>query len=116
METSPKEIVSDAMERAAMFVSFSIQGFGSGTYQFARTLPARPVTRRRPIAAASAARACERLLEALLRRERLAPAVAGSREALDRIRQPEVQRMRALELVPRERHRHGRSRRAARRI
>jgi hypothetical protein len=32
METSPKEIVSDAMERAAMVVSFSIQGFGAGTY------------------------------------------------------------------------------------
>src|SRR5262245_7385590 len=87
IETSPKETVSDAIARGAMR---SLR-FPSG-------------------------RAVEQTLEALLAPQGVAPSISGSRQALGGVGDPEVERVRARELLPRQRHRHRRAGGAARRI
>src|SRR5688572_12964044 len=68
MDTSPNEMVNEAIDRAAM-------------------LPP------------------EGLFQALLTGQGVAPAIARLRQALRRVGQPEIQRMRARELFPGQRHR-----------
>src|SRR4029450_13188820 len=58
----------------------------------------------------------EYALQALLLPQHLAPAVAGSRESLRRVRDREIERVCAGKLFPGQRHGHGGTGRAARRI
>src|SRR5215510_12940673 len=91
MDTRPNEMVNEAMDRAAMLppASFSIR---------------------------SNLHAPQRLLQALLAAQGVAPAVPRLREALGRVGDPEIQRVRACKLFPVERHRHRRARSAPGRI
>src|SRR5664279_4436924 len=88
METSPKETVNDAIDLAAIVRLPSELGVG----------------------------ASQCLFEALLPLQRVVPAVARLRQALYGIADPEIQRMRACQFVPRQRHRYRRARFAAWRV
>src|SRR5438105_1168085 len=72
--------------------------------------------RARENSGASGAAPRQRLLEALLARERVFPAVARAREPLDRVGEAEIERVRPRELVPGERHGYRGARLAARRV
>src|SRR5688572_27395113 len=79
METSPNEMVNEAIERAAMLSP-------------------------------------ERFFEVLLAHQGVAPAIARARQALRRVGDPEIERVRACELFPGQRHRHRRAGCASRRV
>src|SRR5688572_16118260 len=96
IETSPKDTVNEAIERAAM--SPPKKGSDCNTARFLRF------------------GAFQGALQARLRPERVAPAIAGLREALGSVRDAKVERMRLRQLVPSERHRDRGARCAARRI
>src|SRR5919197_3084427 len=95
IDTSPKDTVKDAIDRAATRTS----------------LPSREGERIVIQENFSGFGALERRFEAALPGERVAPAIARLLESLGDIRQPEVERMRLCEFVPCEWHRHRRTRR-----
>src|SRR5437867_3796019 len=74
IETSPNETVSDAIARGAMLPS------------------------------GSSGRAVQQTLEVLLALQSVAPAIAGFRQALGGVGDPEVERVRIRELFPGQRH------------
>src|SRR5712691_11130053 len=86
IETSPNETVREAIERAAMPASELVPPFQGVGAEILRL------------------RAFERTFQALLAGERVAPAVAGSGQALGGVADPEVERMRFFELFPGQRH------------
>src|SRR3979490_3371471 len=88
IETIPNETVSVGVGRAGMPASELVPPFQGVRAAILRL------------------RALERTLQALLARERVPPAVSGLGEPLRRVGDPEVERMRAGELLPGERHRH----------
>src|SRR6516165_6742181 len=87
IDTMPKEIVADAMERAMLVLCFSLNGV-----------------------------LAEDAVEVLLERDDLPPHVALTFEALEHVPHPEVQGMCIRQLVPGERHRHRCSGQRARRV
>src|SRR6266851_2491561 len=88
IETIPNETVSVAIDRAAMPASELVPPFQGVRGAILRL------------------RALERTLEALLAGESVAPAVSRRCQALGRVGDPEVHRMRFFQLFPGERHRH----------
>src|SRR5689334_9828071 len=100
METSPKETVNDAMERAAI----------SYLRQHGKNAGERIVIQRN----SSSFRPFQRLLQTLLLGERLAPAIASLGQAVGDVRNAEIEGMRARQFVPGQRHRYRRARGATR--
>src|ERR1044071_539420 len=98
IETIPNETVSVAIDRAGMLASAHVPPFQGVRAAILRL------------------RALERTLQALFAGESVAPAVPGLCEPLGGVADPEVERMGARELVPRERHRHRRAGRASGRV
>src|SRR5712691_10818180 len=98
IETIPNETVSVAIDRAAMPASELVPPFQGVRAAILRL------------------RGLERTLEALLAGESVVPAVAGAGEALGRVGDPEIERVRAGELLPGERHRYRRAGYPSRRI
>src|SRR5438445_4613813 len=98
IETIPNETVSVAIDRAAMPASELVPPFQGVRAAILRL------------------RALQRTLQALLLGESVPPAVSGPRQALGGIGDPEVERVRARELLPGERHRHRRAGRPSRRV
>src|SRR5437764_7945213 len=78
IDTSPNEIVNDAIDRAAM-----------------SCLPG-----------CSGLEARQRAFQALLAAQGVAPSIARLSQALRRVGNPEIQRVRACELLPRQGHRY----------
>src|SRR5882757_1941313 len=87
IETIPNETVSVAIDRAAMLTSELVPLFQGVRAAILRL----------------------RTLQALLAGQGLAPAIPGLGEILGRVGDPEVERMRFRELLPRQRHRHRRA-------
>src|SRR6267142_6919268 len=98
IDTIPNETVSVAIDRAAMLASELVPPFQGVRGAILRL------------------RALERTLQALLTGQGLAPAVPGLSQALGRVGDPEIERMRFFELLPGERHRNGRTRSAPGRV
>src|SRR5438046_7106909 len=101
IETIPNETVSVAIDRAAMaflpegediIVNSQLRSARCGSYGI--------------FCGSSRLRALQRALEALLAGKGVAPAVPGLGEPLGRVGDPEVERVRAGESFPGERHRH----------
>src|SRR6266849_4493736 len=102
MDTSPNETVSDAIERAA--IAF-LRRCGKNVGE--RIVIQRDFSGFGPL---------QRLFQALLERQSLAPAVTCLRQVLGSVRDAEVERMRVGEFFPSERHRYRRPWRASRRV
>src|SRR5882672_711338 len=94
METMPKEIVADAMERA-IFVPFWIDPLCC------------PLIR---------SKLTELAMQVRLRPDDIVPHVALPLQAFENVPHPEVHRVRICQLVPGERHGHRRPLKRARRI
>src|SRR4051794_17802353 len=94
METRPNETFSEAIDRAAMAAPAAI-GRVLWTQNSSEIKPSR-----------SGLHVLQDLFQALLARQGLGPAIAGLRQPVGRIGDPEVERMGFLELLPGEGHRY----------
>src|SRR2546421_5391669 len=102
MDTSPKDTVNDAIDRAAIVF---LRRCGKNARE-------RIVIQRN----FSSLGAFQRLFQAVFAAQGIVPAVARLCQALGGVGDAEVERMGAGELLPGERHRHGRAWRASRRV
>src|SRR5690349_2755303 len=105
MDTIPNEIVSDAIDRAAMACllppnrNLEPGGRDSNPKRFSLFYLR-----------------FEALFETLFQLDDVRPAIARLAQALEHVSEPEIERVRLFQLLPGERHRHRRAGKAARRI
>src|SRR5688572_5922806 len=104
METSPNEMVNEAIERAAIVSPLKIS--------YLRRLLRAKGSKHTPLCLG----ALQRPFEALLALEHVRPTVAGARQPLGYVRKAEVERMRVRQLLPSQWHGYRGARRPSRRV